>query len=244
MILSKKSMIIKTVFGKLYWDLESIPEKSTVTFLNPYSYLLTRKTGSLHNIDYIGVDGMLLKWIFNLFLIKKILRKSFDATSLAPRLFSLCETSNKSVYFIGSTEANIKNFHWVIKQSNPILNIVGFRGGYFNSEDDQSNAVDLIIKLSPDFVIVGMGSPHQENFVLRLKRDGFDGVAITCGGYFHQTTKKTDYYPKFFDKYNLRWVYRILDEPKLIIRYFFIYPKALCILSIDLFFFKLSSKNI
>lgn len=231
-------MIIKTIFSKLYWELESIPEKSTVTFLNPYSYLVTRNTGLLNSVDYIGIDGILLKGIFNLFLYEKINRKSFDATSLAPKLFRLCEKNNKSIYFIGSTETNINGFLNIIKKSNPDLNIMGSRNGFFSSNDDLSSAVNLIVKSAPDYVIVGMGSPNQERFIQKLKLAGFEGISFTCGGYFHQTTKKTNYYPEFFNKYNLRWVYRIIDEPKLLTRYFLVYPKALSILSIDLFKFK------
>lgn len=231
-------MIIKTIFSKLYWELESIPEKSTITFLNPYSYLVTRNTTLMDAVDYVGIDGMLLKGVFNLFLDKKINRKSFDATSLAPQLFSLCEKDNKSIYFIGSTQTNINEFLNIVKKSNPDLNIIGSRNGFFTSKSDMLNTIDLIVKSSPDYVIVGMGSPNQEQFIIELKQAGFEGISFTCGGYFHQTTKKTDYYPKFFNKYNLRWVYRIIDEPKLMRRYFLIYPKALVILSIDLFNFK------
>ena len=61
-------MTIRSIFNKLTWEIDELPSKATVTFLNPYSYLLTRNEEPLEKIDFIGVDGALLKNIFNLFL--------------------------------------------------------------------------------------------------------------------------------------------------------------------------------
>lgn len=229
---------IKLIFNKLEWDIEKIPSKSTITFLNPYSYLLTRNSKLLENIDFIGIDGILLKTIFNFFLKNKIERRSFDATSLAPILYKHCINNKKSIYFIGSTSLNINTFSEIIKKNMPELNVIDFRNGYFSSLCERITVINDIINLNPDFVVVGMGTPYQENFILDLKKGGYEGIAFTCGGYFHQTSKAIDYYPWFFNKFNLRWVYRIIDEPKLIKRYIIYYPKALFYILLDLLEFK------
>jgi len=234
-------MEIKPLFKKLNWEIDSLPLKATITFLNPYSYLLIRKSEAIKEIDFIGIDGVLLKRIFNLFLENKIERRSFDATSLAPDLYHYCQNQNKSIFFIGSTDDNINAFLEVIRVSEPELDIKGFRNGYFNSNEEKRKTIEEIVKINPDFVIVGMGSPHQEKFILTLKRSNYKGISFTCGGYFHQTTKRVDYYPKFYNKYNLRWVYRIIDEPKLFKRYFAFYPKSMIYIFYDLIRFKLKN---
>jgi len=231
-------MKFNSILKKLDWKLNEIPPKSTVTFLNPYSYYLTRNVKKLEEIDFIGIDGGLLKSIINLFFNLEIDRISFDNSSLAPKLYNYCVDKNKSIYFIGSTSYNIEAFIDVLKAEACNLSIVGYRHGYFASSKQREGVLRTISKLNPDYVIVGMGTPFQENFILELKQAGYKGVAFTCGGYFHQTAKAFNYYPYFYDKFNLRWFYRIIDEPKLIKRYLIFYPKSLFFIFLDLLRYK------
>ena len=234
-------MKFNSILKKLDWEFSKVPPKSTVTFLNPYSYYLTRNLKKLDDIDFIGIDGGLLKFIINLFFNFDIERISFDNSSLAPKLYHHCINENHSIYFIGSTSPNIQGFINVLKAEVSNLNIVGYRHGYFESITQKEEVLKKIIKLNPNYVIVGMGTPFQENFILDLNQAGYEGIAFTCGGYFHQTTKGFNYYPYFFDKYNLRWFYRIIDEPKLIKRYLVFYPQSLFFIFLDLLRYKLLS---
>lgn len=34
-----------------------------------------------------------------------------------------------------------------------------------------------------------MGILAQENFLLKVKQAGFEGIGFTCGGFIHQTAK-------------------------------------------------------
>lgn len=231
-------MKLNSILTKLDWEISTIPPNSTITFLNPYSYLLTRNIAKLDNIDFIGVDGGLLKSTFNLFLNLEIERVSFDNSSLAPKLFDYCINKNKSIYFIGSTNSNIESFINVLKKQKSKLSIIGYRNGYFDSSVERDAVIKNICILNPDFVIVGMGTPFQENFILDLKKVGYKGISFTCGGYFHQTGKGFTYYPYLFNKLNLRWLYRIIDEPKLFKRYFLYYPKSMFFVFLDLFKYK------
>lgn len=209
------------------------------TFLNPFSYLKYRETPDLFKkFDVIYIDGILLVLWFRLFGIK-VERKSFDMTSLAPKVFEFCSKNKKSIYFIGSTENAINLF--VDKVSNEYLDlkVLGFRNGYFKDEREKQDAIKLIIKKNPDFVVVGMGTPFQEQFLVLLRELGWKGVGFSCGGFIHQTAQGIQYYPTFFNKYNLRWLYRIIDEPYLIKRYFIYYPKSFLLFVYDMIFKKI-----
>jgi exopolysaccharide biosynthesis WecB/TagA/CpsF family protein len=236
-------MDIKLLLSKLNWDISNLPEKSTVTFLNPYSYILLRKNEVIDKIDFIGIDGILLKKILYFLTGTNVPRISFDETSLAPLVYEDCVKYKKNIYFIGSTDHNINSFLNVILLNKPNLNIAGYRNGYFNSMEERNNVIDNIILLDPNFVVVGMGTPFQEEFIVDLKNKGFNGKLFTCGGYLHQTKNRIKYYPSFIHKYNLRWLYRIYDEPKLIKRYFIIYPKAVFYIFNDLLRFKFNNSK-
>ena len=161
-------MKFNSILKKLDWKLNEISPKSTVTFLNPYSYYLTRNVKKLEEIDFIGIDGGLLKSIINLFFNFEIDRISFDNSSLAPKLYNHCIDENQSIYFIGSTSSNIEDFINVLKVEVSDLNIIGYRHGYFASSTQREGVLRTISKLNPDYVIVGMGTPFQENFILSI----------------------------------------------------------------------------
>lgn len=202
-------------------------EKKLTTFLNPYSYILARQEVKLLENFNIEVDGIALVMILRFFNIICVQRKSFDMTSLAPIVFNNAVEESKSVYFIGAERGVIDQAIVNIRSRYPKLNVIGFKHGYFNNQKERFQVLKNINKMNPEIVVCGMGTPLQENFLFDLQSLGWTGLGYTCGGFLHQTAKGIEYYPKWIDKYNLRWIYRIYDEPKLLFRYIIDYPKFL-----------------
>ena len=108
------------------------------------------------------------------------------------------------------------------------------------ANDDSIKAIEIILALKPSIVVVGMGTPRQEQFLVDLKEAGYNGTGYTCGGFFHQTAGKMDYYPNWADKFHLRWLYRIIDEPKLFKRYTVDYSWFLVVFLYDVIKYRIS----
>ncbi len=188
--------------------------KGTInTCINPFSYHLVRKHKDLYDsMDGLYVDGMLMCKLIKLMWGRKIPRLSFDMSGLAVDLFDRLNHSRETVYFIGARQEELEDTVKQICKEYPGINVAGYRNGYFNSSDERQRAIDAIVELNPDFVIVGMGSPLQEKFCIDLKNAGYKGIAFTCGGFLHQTAKGINYYPAWINKYNLRAFYRLFHE--------------------------------
>lgn len=217
----------------------SFQNGSITTYINPYSYLFFRKNISLFNkFDRIGVDGVSLVILLSLVGIKVAKRESFDMTSQALVVFNECIELEKDIFFVGSTEKSINNFINIIKNNFPKLNISGYRNGYFDNDEDKEQCLKKINILNPEVIIVGMGTPFQEQFLIDLKNTGWNGTGYTCGGFIHQTGSGIKYYPDFYNTYNLRWLYRMIDEPKLIKRYLVLYPKSVILFLTDFIKYK------
>lgn len=185
------------------------------TCVNPFSYHLVRCHVELYeSMDGLYVDGMTMCWLIRLLWRKRVPRLSFDMSGIAADLFSFLNTKevDRNIYFLGTRqdvlEATINQF----RSNYPQMNIAGYRNGYFIDTDDRRNAIKEIIRINSDFVIVGMGSPLQEQFALDLKNAGYKGIIFTCGGFLHQTSNRINYYPKWVNKYNLRAFYRLFHE--------------------------------
>jgi|SRR5690625_4564017 len=224
---SAESNMLELISAKI----SNTPEKSLTagainTFLNPYSYLQLRKDPELlEQLDSIMIDGGLLVTFLNKVGIQSR-RNSFDMTSLAPIIFKWAVEKGQSIYMVGAQQSDIEQSVAYYREEYPLINIIGYRNGYFSDDAAQLAAIEHILTISPDILIVGMGAVRQEQFLVQLKNTGrWRGVAFTCGGFFHQTAKKgITYYPPLFDRLNLRWLYRMIDEPALMKRYFFYYP--------------------
>lgn len=204
-------------------DLLPQEKNKLITFLNPYYMELLHKKPDLYrNFDYICSDGMIPIILNKIWNCSKSFRISFDMTSLAKILFTNIETTGESIYFIGSKQEDIEMFIHTVKKCYSQINIVGYHNGYIKNQFKKIS--DTIISYEPDIVVIGMGAPLQDEFAVYLHNEGFKGTIYTCGGFFHQTTKKINYYPTWINKLNLRTLYRLFKEPYIIKRVLIYYP--------------------
>lgn len=185
------------------------------SFLNPVSYLDALKHKELFSkMDGLFVDGSLLVAAIKLLYGVKVSRCSFDMTSLAPKLLNYAADNGKSVYIVASKQEQVERAVDIFRERYNNINIIGYRSGYFADDAEKDIEALNISKRNPDFLIVGMGAIVQENFLLRVKEAGFQGIGFTCGGFIHQTSKnEIDYYPVWIDRWNLRFLYRMWREP-------------------------------
>lgn len=185
------------------------------TFLNPVSYLAALDNKELFGrFDGLFADGSLLVKAIEMVYGKKVTRRSFDMTSMAPLLFEYAENHDKTVYIVASRQEQVEKALEIFHERYPAMKFAGYRNGYFSSEPEMEDEARHICDVNPDFLIVGMGALMQERFLLKVKAAGFKGVGFTCGGFIHQTSRnEIDYYPAWVDKTNLRFVYRMYKEP-------------------------------
>lgn len=184
------------------------------TFLNPVSYLTALNNKPLfEQFDGIFADGSILVTAIKILYGKKVTRKSFDMTSLAFTLLEYVEQNNKTIYIVASKQEQVKKAIDILKKKYPKILFLGYRNGYFSSDQEIEKEAEYITQINPDFLIVGMGVLMQEQFLLRVKSKGFQGIGFTCGGFIHQTSKnKIEYYPSWANKLNLRFIYRMYKE--------------------------------
>ena len=212
-------MNINWLIDKIAYSSGRYPEKifteknKIYTCINSFKYHIFHKDPiPYEQMDGIFVDGIFmcksLKWLWG----KDIQRFSFDMTSIARDLFPrLCHTG-ETIYFIGDEELMIRQSVEQFSNSYPEMKIIGYRNGFFVDKKEREDTIHSIVKIKPDFVVVGMGGKLQEQFLYDLKQAGFNGIGFTCGGFFHQTTKRLVYYPDWVNKYNLRAPYRMIKE--------------------------------
>ncbi|MBD3894572.1 WecB/TagA/CpsF family glycosyltransferase [Halomonas sp. ML-15] len=210
-------------------------EHAVVTFLNPYSYRIARQHPALfRRFDVIHYDGIVLAKLMRLAGVS-VARTSFDMTSLADEVLSGAARDGRRVFFVGSEPGVPEQAAETLKAHFAGLQVAGVRHGFFTDDEERSAFIDELVALAPEIVVVGMGAPLQERLLVDLAEAGWRGEGYTCGGFLHQTAKGgAQYYPAWMDRLNLRWLYRIYDEPKLIKRYTIDYSIFLGLFARDL----------
>jgi exopolysaccharide biosynthesis WecB/TagA/CpsF family protein len=205
-----------------------------LTFLNPFSYKTFIDNPKLiSEFDSFYVDGALLVKLHNFFNNHKVDRLSFDFSSIANDVFEHAQTNKLAVAFIGAKEEELTGALSNLRLLYPNLNIVYSRNGYFQNETDYKNCFKSMRTIKIDILIIGMGSPYQEEFAVKVKHSELNiSLIFTCGGFLTQTSIKPDYYYPIVKKLGLRWLQRaimhkhvrdrlIKDYPIFIIKYIY-----------------------
>ena len=215
-----KSILVKKILdseralndGEL---LLSLRGEGIYTFLNPVSYLDALSHKELfERFDGIFADGSLLVAAIRMVYGRKVTRRSCDMTSVGRALLEVSERNGKSLYYVASKQEEVEKAVTMFREKYPDANIMGYRNGYFANEQEMNEEAKHITELNPDFLVVGMGALKQEEFLLRVKDAGYQGIGFTCGGFIHQTAhSETEYYPDWVDRMNVRFIYRMYKEP-------------------------------
>lgn len=216
----------------------------TSTFVNLYNYgLLRGRPDLVEGIGNIYLDGFLIVRILNLFGAE-LKRQSFDMTSLAPLIFSACEQHSRSVALIGGKEGVALLAAQVIKERYPRLSFSLISTGYFESRHARSNLLNDLVRAQPNVVLIGMGSPLQEEFLSDLVKNGYTGRVYTCGAFLQQIAKgELDYYPAIVNRLGMRWLYRMMREPHVFGRTLRHYPKNFLHLILDIGHFLIACRG-
>ncbi len=125
--------------------------------------------------------------------------------------------ADKKFYLIGGKNSVIKDTVSKLRNKFKGIDIVNYRCGYFNHENETEELIEDIIDKKPDIVFVAMGSPAQELMMNRIKQK-HSALYQGLGGSFDIYSDRTKRAPNWFIKNNLEWLYRLLREPMRIFR--------------------------
>lgn len=87
--------------------------------------------------------------------------------------------------------------------------------GFERKDDENRELVRMINESGANVVLVGVGAPKQEKWIMRWK-DEMPGVKVwmALGATIEFEAGSVKRAPKFFQKFALEWLYRIYCEPK------------------------------
>lgn len=141
--------------------------------------------------------------------------KRVTGPDLMGKVFEISTQKNYRHYFYGSTPETLEMLRKNLAQRYPGLRIAGMYSPPFRtmSGEEDEKMVDEINATKPDFVWVGLGAPKQELWM--AKHQGkIDALMIGVGAGFDYYAGNIKRAPRWMQKCNLEWLYRLLQDPK------------------------------
>lgn len=136
-------------------------------------------------------------------------------------LVKLSAAKGYSIYLLGAKQEVVEKTAEVLKERHNKLNIVGIHNGYFK-EDYWKEISKELKKKKPDFVFVGITSPMKEYLIEFLQNDGNKCVFMGVGGSFDVISGNIPRAPKWMQKCNLEWLFRVIQEPRRLFKRYFV----------------------
>jgi N-acetylglucosaminyldiphosphoundecaprenol N-acetyl-beta-D-mannosaminyltransferase len=129
-------------------------------------------------------------------------------------LFAMAEERGLSVVHVGGAGAMLQRVHDDAVAQHPDLRLT-LVDGFFDPADEAQNgaALQAISDAQPDVVLVGMGMPRQEHWLL----DNLDALpscpVVTVGGVLSFIGDDRPTPPRWLGPLGVEWLYRLVTEP-------------------------------
>ena len=136
-----------------------------------------------------------------------------SGVDLVEELCELSEQTGARIYFLGAAPGVADAAATKLQERYPKLVVAGVRDGYF-SRDQDSDIAKAIAKTKPDVLLVAMGMPRQEVFILDTARVIGAKIGIGIGGSLDVHSGTVKRAPMFIQKIKLEWAWRFILNPR------------------------------
>ena len=121
--------------------------------------------------------------------------------------------SEQRVFLLGAAAGVADEAAVRLAQRYPGLVIAGTHDGYFDPEEG-FDVIEQINASAPDLLIVCLGSPKQEIWMLRHAERLLVGLMIGLGGALDVYAGRKERAPETWRRLGMEWLYRLIREPK------------------------------
>lgn len=186
-----------------------------VFFTNVHSIHLARRDALFHHClnhaDLVLPDGSGLGLAGKFFGTPII--ENLNGTDFTPKLLREAGKSGWTVYLLGARPGVAEQCQQYLSRRFPTLKVIGFHHGYFSSEESDVIVKDINSK-QPDILLVALGSPFQEKWIVSHVKQLKVKVCLAVGGLFDFLGDFKKRAPLWMRQLGIEWVYRFFQDPK------------------------------
>lgn len=127
------------------------------------------------------------------------------------RMIEECAKNSQSVALVGAKPQIVEKAKENLEKEISGLYITYAHDGYFSNDEEIINELKI---RQPRLVLCALGSPKQEEFIIKAKQVLPNALFIGVGGSFDVWSGVVERAPEIYQKLGLEWLYRTVKEPK------------------------------
>lgn len=195
-------------------------QRTLVSYHNLHTLYVTRHEPGLVNFfersDIVYADGMPIIFWGRLLGLPVTRDHRMTLSSWAPSVLSYFRRRNWRLFYLGATAEACEKGIAVFRDMAPGLEVEA-RDGFFDARRDSADNHALLSAVQafrPDVLMIGMGTPRQERWILDNIDDLDVPIVWSVGAaieYFAGTKPRP---PTLVGRLGLEWLYRLLSEPR------------------------------
>lgn len=215
------------LFDRLISRLQAGERSLLVGHHNLHSLYLYRKQPEVADFyrqcDNCYIDGVGALWLLRAAGVDTRSAHRFSLMDRFPDLLDLAREKGLRVFYLGGSQEAVQRARAWLSAGWPELEI-GLHHGYVEHEP---GVVERINAFEPDLLLVGMGMPHQERWIVDNRPVLNAGAILQAGGTLDYYTGLQARPPDRFSRIGLAWLYRLLHDPKRLWHRYLVTPWAL-----------------
>ena len=186
-----------------------------LTYLTAWTLVQGRKDPSMRGLfekfDICYADGMGV--VLSSILVGGRRLHKVTANEFISTLLDQVSRDGLPVALLGASESGINGSARRLREQHPDLRIVGCSHGYL-SEKAERDLRENLRQWQPRLVIIGMGQPLQEEWVLRNCDTVPQAVFLCVGGLFDYITGLKPTPPRLVRRWGMEWLYILATRPR------------------------------
>ena len=159
--------------------------------------------------DGIGLD--LASWLFH----RRFFPENLNGTDFTPRLLQSLDRPTR-VFLFGARSAAVRDTARIWSRL-PNVQVVGAVDGYEGAVDVDA-LLDNVRRTAPDILFVALGDPQQARWIAAQRGRHGVPLVVAVGALFDFVSGGVVRAPAWVRRLRLEWVFRLLQEPRRLIR--------------------------
>ena len=169
--------------------------------------------------DLILTDGKPLIWISKWY--RTPIKEKISGSDLFPKLCEMAAKKGYRMFFLGAAEGVAAKAAENLTKKYPGLQVVGTYSppkGFENNMNEMDKIHKMIKDSKPHILIVALGCPKQEFFILHNRENLGVPISLGLGASIDFEAGNIKRAPKWMADHGLEWLYRITQDPRRLIK--------------------------
>lgn len=185
-----------------------VQQPQTLFFVNTHTLNLAYEDAAYRTIlnaaSCVYGDGTGVRWAARLKGVR--LKDNLNGTDFMPALMEATNSQGYGYYLLGATPAIVAATADACRRRFPGWQLSGFHHGFCN-EQETAAVIESINRARPHMLLVAMGNPLQEQWIMRHRDQLNVRLCVGVGGLFNYLSGAIDRAPSWLRRLGHEWVH-------------------------------------